>query len=323
VELSEELTAQLEALSRREGVTLFMVLYAAFVVLLHRYSGQQQIVTGTGIANRNRVETEALIGFFVNALALRVECKGEERFLELLRQVKDVTLAAYAHQDVPFEQVVRALEVDRDLSRNPLFDVMFTVQNQPQATVQMEGLLVEVTEVDTGKSKFDLNVALSLVGQRVKGCFQYSAELFTDQTIARMVDHYEEVLTAIAADAEQRIADLPLSEPIPGQTKAEDPQSAGLESEESLIAPRNSTEEAIAQIWKEVLERPQISVREKFFDIGGDSLKIVRVSLMLEDVYPNAVTVVDLFTYNTIESLSEYLNEQLATPVMVAEGFEL
>jgi acyl carrier protein len=180
-----------------------------------------------------------------------------------------------------------------------------------------------VAEVDTGKSKFDLNVALSLVSQRVKGCFQYSAELFTEQTIARMVAHYEEVLTAIAADAEQRIADLPLSEPIPGQTNNEDPQSAQLQSEESFIAPRNSTEEAIAQIWKEVLELPQISVREKFFDIGGDSLKIVRVSLMLEDLYPNAVTVVDLFTYNTIESLSEYLDGQLATPVMAAEGFEL
>ncbi|HEX2269642.1 MAG TPA: condensation domain-containing protein, partial [Pyrinomonadaceae bacterium] len=210
VELSEELTAQLEALSRREGVTLFMTLYAAFVALLHRYSGQQQIVTGTVIANRNRVETEALIGFFVNALALRVECTGGERFSELLQRVKDVTLGAYAHQDVPFERVVQELGVERSLSRNPVFEVMFTLQNQPQAKVQMTGLHAELAEVDTGTSKFDLNVALIREGRGVTGHFQYSAELFTDRTMARMVDHYKQVLAGIVGNAEQRIWELPL-----------------------------------------------------------------------------------------------------------------
>ncbi|HEX2272090.1 MAG TPA: amino acid adenylation domain-containing protein [Pyrinomonadaceae bacterium] len=324
VEFSEELTAQVEALSRREGVTLFMMLYAAFVALLHRYSGQQQIVTGTAIANRNRVEAEALIGFFVNALTMRVTCTGDETFLELLQRVKDVTLGAYAHQDVPFERVVQELGVQRDLSRNPLFEVMFTVQNQPQAPVQMEGVLVELVEVDTGKSKFDLNVALGVDGNRIMGCFQYNADLFAEQTIARMLEHYEQVLSAIVADAEQRVAELPLSEPPPRYTNIEQPHSAPLQPEEaSFVAPRNATEEAIAQIWREVLEQEQISVRDKFFDIGGDSLKIVRVSLLLEDLYPDALTVVDLFTYNTIESLSEYLDGKLTKSVAAAQGFEL
>jgi amino acid adenylation domain-containing protein len=320
VELPAELTAQLDTLSRREGMTLFMVLYAAFVALLHRYSGQQDIVTGTAIANRNRLETEALIGFFVNALAMRVGCSGEERFVELLQRVKEVTLGAYAHQDVPFERVVQELGVPRDLSRNPLFEVMFTVQNTPQAGVQMEGLLVELAEVDTGKSRFDLNVVLGRDAERVVGCFQYSVELFTEQTIARMVDHYEEVLTAIAADAEQRIADLPLSEPFP-HPKANNTKQISVDA--SFIAPRHATEEAIAQIWREVLEREEIGVQDKFFDIGGDSLKIVRVSLMLEELYPNALTVVDLFTYNTIESLSEYLDGRVTKSVAAAQGFEL
>ncbi len=322
VELSPELTTQLDALSRREGMTTFMVLYAGFVALLHRYSGQQDIVTGTAIANRNRMETEALIGFFVNALAMRVQCSGEEPFVDVLRRVKDVTLGAYAHQDVPFERVVQELEVPRDMSRNPLFEVMFTVQNQPQATgVQMEGLLVELAEVDTGKSRFDLNVVLGRDTEHVEGWFQYRAELFSEQTIARMVDHYVEVLTAIGADPEQRIADLPLSEPFP---RPKTDNTKQVSSDETFVAPRNATEEAIAQIWREVLERQEISVQAKFFDIGGDSLKIVRVSLMLEDLYPNALTVVDLFTYNTIESLSEHLDGQLTkAAAATAQGFEL
>jgi acyl carrier protein len=167
-------------------------------------------------------------------------------------------------------------------------------------------------------------VALGVEADRVIGCFQYNSDLFTGQTIAQMVDHYEQVLAAIAADAEQRIAELPLSGPFPHHTKIDEPHSAPLQSEAaSFDAPRNAREEAIAQIWREVLEREQISVRDKFFDIGGDSLKIVRVSLLLEDLYPNALTVVDLFTYNTIESLSEYLGGKLTKSVAVAQGFEL
>jgi amino acid adenylation domain-containing protein len=325
VELPVELTAALEALSRRQGVTLFMMLYAAFVALLYRYSGQQQIVTGTAIANRNRVETEELIGFFVNALALRVDCDGGERFVELLQRVKEVTLGAYAHQDVPFERVVQELGVVRDLSRNPLFEVMFTLQNQPQAVVGMAGLTVELAEIDTETAKFDLNVALGRVGERVIGYFQYSADLFTQQRVARMVGHYEQVLAGIVADAEQRISDLPVADLMVHDIKRHETYAEQqLPATTSFIAPRNSTEEAIAQIWREVLERQEVGVQEKFFDIGGDSLKIIRVSLLLEDLYPNALTVVDLFKYNTIQSLGEYLDEQLTESMATAtQGFEL
>src|SRR5690242_364856 len=132
IELSAELTLALEKLSRRRGATLFMVLLAGFTALLQRYSNQEDIVIGTVIANRNRVETEGMIGFFVNTLALRMQCDGELSFAELLEQVKDVTLGAYGHQETPFEKVVQELGAGRELSRNPLFEVLFVLQNAPQ-----------------------------------------------------------------------------------------------------------------------------------------------------------------------------------------------
>ena len=135
--LSPEVSAGLKELSRREGVTLFMTLLAAFQTLLHRYSGQEDIVVGSPVAGRNYRETEGLIGFFVNTLALRTDLSGEPTFVELLQRVKEVCLGAYAHQDVPFEKLVEELQPERDLSRSPLFQVMFGLQNVPQTAARL------------------------------------------------------------------------------------------------------------------------------------------------------------------------------------------
>ena len=210
LELSAELTAALEALSRRRGATLFMVLLAGFTALLQRYSGQEEIVIGTAIANRNRMETEGIIGFFVNTLALRVQCEGEMRYGELLERVKDVTLEAYGHQDIPFEKVVQELGVGRELSRNPLFEVMFVLQNAPQERMRMAGLEVTLEEVDTETAKFDLNLVLMKEAGKLGGHLQYNADLFEAETIARMVGHYTQLLGSIVANEEERIAELEL-----------------------------------------------------------------------------------------------------------------
>jgi non-ribosomal peptide synthetase component F len=129
------LTAQLQAVSHEAGATLFMTLLAAFQTLLQRYTGQTDLVIGTPIANRTRLETEALIGFFVNTLALRVDLQGNPSFRELLARVREVTLGAYAHQDLPFDRLVDELHAPRDLSRTPLFQVMFALQNAPMPTI--------------------------------------------------------------------------------------------------------------------------------------------------------------------------------------------
>jgi non-ribosomal peptide synthetase component F/acyl carrier protein len=210
LELSAELSDRLEELSRRRGATMFMVLLAGFTALLQRYSGQEEMVIGTVIANRNRMETEGMIGFFVNPLALRVKCEGEVRYGELLERVKEVTLGAYGHQDIPFEKVVQELGVGRELSRNPLFEVLFVLQNGPQEAVRMAGLEVVLEEVDTETAKFDLNVMLTKEAGKVGGYLQYNADLFEAETISRLAGHFQTLLSSIVADEEERIGELEL-----------------------------------------------------------------------------------------------------------------
>jgi Non-ribosomal peptide synthetase modules and related proteins len=156
--LDAELTHALKGLSQRAGVTLFMTLLGAFMALLARYSGQEDIVVGSPIANRNRSETEALIGFFVNTLVLRVDLSGNPPFEELLGRVRQVALAAYAHQEVPFERVVEALQPQRSLSHSPLFQVMFVLQNVPFEALELPGLSLSPLALESVTAKFDLTL---------------------------------------------------------------------------------------------------------------------------------------------------------------------
>src|ERR1051326_5879968 len=151
-----ELTSQLKTLGRRERVTLFMTLLAAFQTLLFRYSGQDDIVVGTPIANRRYRELEDLIGFFVNSLALRARSLKTLTFTELLQRVRETTLAAYAHQDLPFEKLVEELQPERDLSRNPIFQVMFALQNAPLGELELPGLTLQEQEIESNTTRFDL-----------------------------------------------------------------------------------------------------------------------------------------------------------------------
>ena len=158
--VSAELTEQLQQLSRSEGVTLFMTLLAAFQTLLWRYSGESDVVVGADVANRNRQETEALIGFFVNMLVLRTRVTGEESFEELLQQVREVCLGGYAHQDVPFEKLVEELQPERSLSHTPLFQVVFVLQNQPMGELTLPGLQLGGLEMENTVAKFDLTLMM-------------------------------------------------------------------------------------------------------------------------------------------------------------------
>jgi Non-ribosomal peptide synthetase modules and related proteins len=167
--LDAELTHALKALSQRAGVTLFMTLLGAFMALLARYSGQEDIVVGSPIANRNRSETEALIGFFVNTLVLRVDLSGNPPFEELLGRVRQVALAAYAHQEVPFERVVEALRPQRSLSHSPLFQVMFVLQNVPFEALELPGLSLSPLALESVTAKFDLTLVMSETEQGLRG----------------------------------------------------------------------------------------------------------------------------------------------------------
>ena len=197
-------------LSRREGVTLFMTLLAAFQALLYRYSGQENVVVGSPIANRNSTEIERLIGFFVNTLVLRSDCSGEPNFREFLSRVRDVCLAAYAHQDLPFEKLVEELRPERDLSRNPLFQVMFVLQNTPRPLPQPAGLSIERVDVPTTASLFDLSLYFRERDGKLIGFFEYNSDLFDRSTIQRMAGHFETLLMGIVANPSEPMSILPL-----------------------------------------------------------------------------------------------------------------
>jgi amino acid adenylation domain-containing protein len=210
VELPQALTAALSELGRQQGITLFMTLLAAFKVLLQRSTGETDICVGSPIANRTRRETEALIGFFVNTLVLRTDLSGNPTFRELLTRVRESCVGAYAHQDLPFEKLVEVLHPERDLSRNPLFQVMFALQNAPMPALELADLTLSLLEIDHGVAKFDLTLDLSETPQGISGWLEYNTDLFDATTIARMAAHFRTLLEGIVADPEQRLSDLPL-----------------------------------------------------------------------------------------------------------------
>ncbi|ASS74700.1 hypothetical protein CIG75_06745 [Tumebacillus algifaecis] len=209
-QLSKEVVHSIKALSQREGVSIFMTLLSAFNVFLHRNTGQEDLIVGTPIANRTREEIEGLIGFFVNTLAIRTDLTGEPTFREVLGRVRDAAFEAYAHQDVPFERLVEEVSPERDLSRTPLFQVLFVLQNAPGGTAELPGLTLDTVQVDTGTSKFDLSLYLTEQEEGISGTVEYSTDLFQAETVARMMRHFENLLGAIAADPDAQIAALPL-----------------------------------------------------------------------------------------------------------------
>ncbi|ASZ13030.1 non-ribosomal peptide synthetase [Chitinophaga sp. MD30] len=209
--LDKMLSQQLTALSQAQGVTLFMTLLAAFKVLLYRYTGQTDICVGTATAGRTRQETENLIGFFINSLALRSTVRGDSAFAELLQQVKQTTLDAYAHQDVPFEQVVDAVVKQRDTYRTPLFQVLFVLQNVPgSTTLQLGDIVPEEVAHGVSTTQFELSMTLSVTEDSLSGSIIYATDLFERGRIERMLLHYEQLLRSIVSDVGQPVSLLPM-----------------------------------------------------------------------------------------------------------------
>ncbi|NCS55469.1 MAG: amino acid adenylation domain-containing protein [Microcystis aeruginosa G11-04] len=208
--LSPKLSQALNELSRQQGVTLFMTLLAAFDALLYRYTGSSDILVGTPIANRNRGEIEGLIGFFVNTLVMRTDLSDNPSFSQLLTRVREVTMDAYAHQDLPFEMLVEALQPERDLSHTPLFQVAFVLQNTPKSEIAMTGLTVTDLPPENTTAKFDLTLAMVNTDDGLKGVWEYNTDLFESSTIERLSGHFLNLLGGIVANPQARISQLPL-----------------------------------------------------------------------------------------------------------------
>ncbi|NOG44271.1 MAG: amino acid adenylation domain-containing protein [Calditrichaeota bacterium] len=208
--LSEELSQKIKSFTNSEGVTVFITVLAAFKILLSRYSGQNDISIGTPIANRTRSDIENIIGFFVNTLVMRSPVDHSLSFKEFIQEVRKTAFDAYAHQDVPFEKIVDSLDLVRDTSYSPLFQAMFTMQNNPQKEIQTADISLEFLDIENSIAKFDLSLTLVDLGHKMSGAIEYNTDLFDSSTIERFINHFEIVLSACTYQPENSISKISL-----------------------------------------------------------------------------------------------------------------
>jgi len=206
--LSSDLSTRLMVLSQQEDVTLFMTLLAAFQTLLYRSTGQTDIVIGTDIANRTSSETEQLIGFFVNLLVLRTNLNDHPTFSELLQRVREVVLSAYAHQDLPFEKLVDAVQLDRKLNHAPLVRVLFVLQNTPRIPITLPGLTISPVEMEVDTVNFDIVVFMYEEPQGLRGVLYYSTDAYDSRVMQQLVEHFLVLLADIPVHSDASLDTL-------------------------------------------------------------------------------------------------------------------
>ncbi len=311
--IPQEVRQGIEALARREGATPFMALLAALDMLLWRYSGQEHLLVGTPVANRSRPELEALIGFFVNTLVLRGDLSGDPTGRLLLGRVREMCLGAYAHQELPFETLVEDLRPDRDLSRNPIFQVMLVLQNAPQQPFAAPGLSVTPVVVDRGASQLDLTLYVEETREGWLGTFEYATDLFDRETIERMAGHYLTVLRAMQQDPAHPVSELVAALPLTQDGRIDRkalpaPPSPVAAPAAGSLAPRTPTEEMVARLFREVLERADFGVLDNFFDLGGHSLMAARLMSKLRAGSGVGLTFRNLFERPTVAGLAEIID---------------
>ncbi len=212
VSIPAALSSQIKKLSQNEGTTLFMFLSAAFQTLLHRYSGQETILIGSPIAGRNQSEIENLIGFFVNNLVLKGDFSEDPSFRTLLQQTRKNILHSYSHQDLPFEQLVEILQPERDMSRSPIFQVMFVMQNTPMGNMELSDVKIEAVEADQKAAKYDLSLIMMETGETLFAEFEFNTDLFRQETIRQMLNHFEALLNAIVLNPDIPVSNLSIAD---------------------------------------------------------------------------------------------------------------
>ncbi|OUM08469.1 non-ribosomal peptide synthetase [Pseudomonas syringae] len=312
--LPDGLSEQLRAFSQAQGATLFMTLLAGWSSLMTYLSGQNDVVVGTPVANRQRTELEPLIGFFANTLALRINSEQEASIARLLVNIKDLTLAAFNHQDLPFEQVVSTLQPTRSMSHSPLFQVMLSLNNTPDAPLTLPGLDIEALESAHHTTQFDLSLSLTEDRGTLFGSLQYASDLFDLATVESILELFTLNLQHLVADAQQPVRELlaqlpPLVRSVSApyqQTVAQVEDQAPLPYE----APQGDTELAIARLWQELFKTEQISRHDDFFKLGGISLMAVQMASRLRKALGKPIAVRDLFVEPTVAGFARTLDLQ-------------
>ncbi|MGP0173587.1 amino acid adenylation domain-containing protein [Pseudomonas sp. NCHU5208] len=304
-----ELSTQLRQFSQTQGSTLFMLLLAGWSALMSHLSGQQDVVIGTPVANRSRPELEPLIGFFTNTLALRVKPCGETPVNDLLAQVKATTLAAYQHQDLPFEQVVSALQPVRNMGHNPLFQVMLSLNNTPDAPLQLPGLQVAGVERPHHATQFDLALSLVDHGDSIGGSLQYASDLFDTASAERIAALFVTLLEHWVRDTDQPLSQVLAQLPAPvRKVHSDEPALQATAQPKPFEAPQGPVEQAVAAIWQSLFNKEQISRHDDFFQLGGISLMAVQMASRLRKVLGKPVAVRDLFVEPTLAGFARTLS---------------
>ena len=317
--LPRELTDGLDSLSNREKATPFMLMLAAFQLLLQRCTGRNDVFVGTVLAGRSRVELEPLIGLFINPLVLRTDLSGDPPFLELLSRVRETVLQVFANQDVPFERVVDAVQPKRDPSRHPVFQINFLYQRDFVHPFHAAGLTLTAIPSASPGAIYDLNFFLVERAEGWRASFEYNTDLYQLSTIRRLLGQFQSLLEGIAANPACRISELPLttsavereilslpaSQSAPPTVPA--PSSAGL-TPSSYVAPRDPVEVRVAELWERLLGGNRISVTADFFDVGGHSLLAARLLAQVEKVFRKKLSLASLLQAPTIEAMAARLH---------------
>jgi len=297
--LSEDLTRALKSLSQTERVSLFMTLLAGFDCLLHSYSGAPEITIGSCAANRPRADVEELVGRFGNDLVLRVDVSGNPTFRELLRRVRDASLTAYSHQEVPFGKILASLPKSENGHFDSSLQVMFIFQNAPKETIESSDLSVEKFPIDAESAKYDLNVWLRL-GESLEITFEYDRDLFQPERMKDILAGYHALLELMVQNSETRLSEVRLSttmEPDRKSVQRSDPPSPAISND--------SIEKKLIEIWEGEFARTPINVAADFFELGGDSITAARLFPKMEQAFQIKLPLSTLFNASTIREIAK------------------
>jgi natural product biosynthesis luciferase-like monooxygenase protein len=309
--LEKELIDGLTTVGRTENCTLFMVLLAGFQTLLAHGSGDEDIVIGSPIANRNRHQVEPLIGPFMNTLALRCDLSGNPAFGELLQRIRKTALDAYAHQDLPFEKLVAELQPARNLSYSPIFQVMFILQNTPTPATQADSLRFAQQDIDAGSSKLDLTLNLQETADGCAGWVEYSTDIFDQSTIERLLDQFQFLLRSVVENPRRPLSELASERVADGANRQIGTNGSDEDNSEQLQ--RSSIEKKLASIWSEVLGVQQIDLTDNLFDLGGHSLLITRIISRIRSIFQVDVPIHAFFEAPTVSAIAAVVESQIET----------
>lgn len=298
--LPGNLTRALKDLSRQEGLSLFVILLAAFKTLLYQYSGQEDIVICSPVAGRNRVETKKLIGYFNNIVPMRTWLGENPDFRELANRVAKVASEAHQHQDLPLQQLADSMNIPGII----LSRTTFALQNVPSQPLKLENIDVEPLDIEEGIANFDLFLSMKIKAGELMGVLRYKTELFKDATITRMLENFQSLLKKIVAHPELRLGELPRF------MDAKSDQVPDKFMETDFVAPQKEIEQIIAGVWQEVLGVDNLGIHTNFSDTGGRSLAMVRICSKLQAILDREILITELFKYPTISAMAHYLTRE-------------